>query len=71
MAESIVKRLLKGLSNKVYEFVMDNDFTSRDGLRRLQGTAHAPQKGDIEPLTLRQKLAPLQVSSEMRAAAIG
>lgn len=71
MAESIVKRLPKELSNKVYEFVMDNEFISRDGLRRLQGTTHAPQHAEPEPLTLRQKPAPLQVSSEMRTAAIG
>lgn len=69
LSESILGRLPKELSNKVYEFVMDTDFTSRDGNHRLQGTARAPQKE--EPLTLRQKLAPLQVCREMRAEAIG
>lgn len=69
LSESILGRLPKELSNKVYELVMDADFTSRDGHHRLQGTAHKPQ--EEEPLTLRQRLAPLQVCREMRAEAIG
>jgi hypothetical protein len=69
LSESILGRLPKELNNKVYELVMDADFTSRDGHHRLQGTAHTPQ--EEEPLTLRQRLAPLQVCREMRAEAIG
>jgi len=69
LSESILGRLPKELSNKVYELVMDADFTSRDGHHRLQGTANTPQ--EEEPLTLRQRLAPLQVCREMRAEAIG
>ena len=69
LSESILGRLPKELSNKIYEFVMDADFTSRDGHHRLHVTTHTPQ--EEEPLTLRQKLAPLQVCREMRAEAIG
>lgn len=69
LAESILGRLPKELSNKVYEFVMEGNFIVRNGSHRLQGTfEHANQ---AEPLTLRQKLAPLQVCREMRSAAIG
>ncbi|GAB7331191.1 hypothetical protein MBLNU13_g02661t1 [Cladosporium sp. NU13] len=69
LSESILGRLPKELSNKVYDHVMDVDFTSKDKHHRLQGTTHTPQ--EEEPLTLRQKLAPLQVCREMRAEAIG
>jgi hypothetical protein len=70
LAESILGRLPKELSNRVYEFLMEGDFIMRSGSTRLQGTAeHTTQKA--KPLTLRQKLAPLQVCREMRYAAIG
>jgi len=69
-AESILGRLPPELSNKVYKFVMDNNFVMRDGSHMLGGTAaHTPPQ--VVLLELREKLAPLQVCSGMRSAAIG
>jgi hypothetical protein len=70
LAESILGRLPTELSNKAYEFLMEGDLIMRSGSHRLQGTTeHTTQ--EAKPLTLRQKLAPLQVCREMRSVAIG
>jgi len=69
MAESIIGRLPKELDNKVYEFVMAADFVSTELIPRLEEYDYEAQQPDS--LTLRQKLAPLQVCREMRAEAMG
>ena len=69
LSESILGRLPKELSNKVYDFVMDAEFASIGGYSRIQVTANTTQKA--KRLTLRQELAPLQVCRKMRTEAIG
>ena len=69
LSESILGRLPKELSNKVYEFVMNAEFASIGAYSRIQLTANTTQKA--KRLTLRQELAPLQVCRKMRTEAIG